>query len=343
MKSFKLHNLNTISIITIIFLVEEVLNMKLTFPFMKVKMKSKFYDKLNLKLKCNEMYQNIRECAEQCYFKEKSGAGCLGFTKNKTNNNCSICNSASNSDIMVSDNTDINTKHVIYILKYKKKKPVMYLQLEGDNITGTSGIGDGVTGTLIKVENTKIQTGKLYQSLYVKNGGRLELDNTANTCFGNLALCTDGLSIALWINPSMHGSFEHITHSIYSITITLDQSGVIAVWTLGQPNSISAFVTHSVAPVGTWTHVAVVFDPDVRMFIYMNGTLDAFKSINEDFLHTSPYGPHDYIFGSKQHGPYPFDGILDEIKVFYDGLSSAGREPFEKSLQQVLLNVILRM
>ena len=344
MKSFKLHNLSTISVITIMFLFGEVLNMKITFPFVKVKIKNKFYEKLNLKLKCNEVYQHIRECAEQCYFKEKSGAGCLGFIKNKTNNNCSICNSASNSDVMVSNNTDINTNHVIYILKYKKKKPVMYLQLEGDNITGTSVIGDGVTGTLIKVENTEIQTGKLYQGLYVKNGGRLVLDNTANKCIGNLAVCTKGLSIALWINPSsLPSDGRHITHSEYSINIAVTGSGTIGVWTSGQPNTIPGFGTQSTAPIGTWTHVAVVFDPDVGMSVYMNGRLDAFKSINEAFLHTSPYGPNDYIFSSKQHGSYPFDEILDEIKVFYDGLSSTGREPFEKSLQQVLLNVILRM
>ena len=84
-----------IAIISIVLLFDKVLNTKITFPFTKMTMKSKLYDKLNLKLNCNNMYQNIRKCAEQCYFKEQNGSGCLGFIRNKTAKTCYICKSCS--------------------------------------------------------------------------------------------------------------------------------------------------------------------------------------------------------------------------------------------------------
>ena len=122
----------------------------------------------------------------------------------------------------------------------------------------------------------------------------------------------------------MPGYTRHITYSGYSINIVATSSGAIGVWTSDQPNSIPSFETQSVAPVGTWTDVAVVFDPDVGMFIYMNGILDAFKSIDEARPHTSLYPPYDYMFGSKGGGVYSFDGTLDEIKVFYNSLTITG-------------------
>ena len=298
---------------------------KLMFPFSKFTMKN--FNSLILNLSCKDKFSNMKECAEQCYYSDKDGIKCVSFLKFNNTEECKICNPATISEIRNSNITQIIDYPVdlACILKYNKKKPVMYLPLDGDNITGASVIGDGVTGTLFNHENTKIQAGKVSQGLHVKYGGRFVLDNTANSCIGNLALCADGLSIALWINPSIYGSFGHITHSIYSISIVSVENGVIGVWTSGQPNSIPAFVTQSTAPVGTWTHVVVVFDPDVGMFIYMNGSLDAFKSIDEAVPHESPYGPDDYMFGSKPRGLFPFDGVLDEIKVFYESLTSVGK------------------
>ena len=151
------------------------------------------------------MYQNIRKCAEQCYFKEKNGSGCVGFIRNKTAKTCYICNPVSKSDILASYYTEISNNHLVYILKHKKKKPVMYLPLDGDNITDTTVKGDGVNGTLFHNENTQIQAGKVNQGLHVSNSGRLLLGATANECINYLEKCTKGLSIALWENPSGMG------------------------------------------------------------------------------------------------------------------------------------------
>ena len=225
---------------------------------------------------------------------------------------------------MASNYTDINNNHLVYILKYKKKNPVMYLPLEGDNITDTTVKGDGVNGTLVWLGT--VQAGKVNQGLHVNHGGRLVLDDTADKCIANLAHCTRGLSIALWIKPSVLFNYGgHITHGDYSINIQAKPNGRITAWTLGQPNSIPDFTTQSTVSVGHWTHVTVMFDPEAGMFVYMDGILDAFRSIDEVFPHTSPYEPSNYVFGSKINGGYAYDGMMDEIKIYYDSLTSAGR------------------
>ena len=229
---------------------------------------------------------------------------------------------------MNSNNTHFNEYglDLVYILKYKKKKPVMYLPLEGDNITDTTVKGDGVTGTLILKGNTQVQAGKVNQGLRVKNGGRFVLDGTTNKCISNLTLCTKGLSIALWMEPSSLSTLGgHITHGDLSINILAYRSGVMSIWTYGLPNSFFGFTTQSTISVGRWSHVAVVFDPEDGMFVYMDGILDAFKSIDETSPHTSPYGPSNYVFGSKINGVHAFDGTLDDIKIFYHSLTNTGK------------------
>ena len=161
---------------------------KLTFPFSEFTINHKDFNALILNLSCKDMVLRMKECAEQCYSKVENGVSCVGFIVNKDTKECNICNPATVSGIIKSNITQINESHVVYILKYKKNKPVMYLSLEKDNITGTILSGDGVIGTLQMAENTRIQAGKVNQGLYVENGGRLVLDNTANKCLGNLSI-----------------------------------------------------------------------------------------------------------------------------------------------------------
>ena len=60
------------------------------------------------------------------------------------------------------------------------------------------------------------------------------------------------------------------------------------------------------------------------LFLYINGSLDAFRSINEANSNTDATDNSDYVFRAKTDTTHPFDGTLDEIKVFYNSLSSAG-------------------
>ena len=197
----------------------------LIFPFSKFIMNNTDFNSLILNLSCKDMFSNIKECAEQCYYREKHGVGCVGFLKFKNTEECYVCNPVTVSE-MISNNMQINETDIdlVYILKYKKKKPVMYLSLEGDNITDTTVIGEGVNGTLINNENTQIQDGKVNQGLRIWNRARLVLDGTTNKCIGNLTVCTSGLSIMFWVKLQycliMAGTSQAATPSISDQTQT---------------------------------------------------------------------------------------------------------------------------
>ena len=97
---------------------------------------------------------------------------------------------------MNSNNTQINEDQVVYILKYKKNNPVMYFPLEGDNITDTTVKRRWWSLVLLLTQYIfKYRMGKVNQDLHVKHGARMVPDGTANKCIGNLATCTNGLSI----------------------------------------------------------------------------------------------------------------------------------------------------
>ena len=249
----------------------------------------------------------------------------MGFIKNQTENKCYICHPASKSGILASNYTAIDNNHFIYILKSKKKMSVMYLPLEGDNITGTTVIGEGVNGTLKRPLYTQVQAGKVNQGLHVKSAGRFALQGTVNDCINHLEKCTNGLSITLWLKPSNLASVHYkrkVTHCGRSINIIIDGNNRIRTWAWGRAKEIPPIASHSKVFLNTWIHIVVVYDPDVGLSVYMNGILEAIRSISKQFTH---YGYFDqYTFGSRADGWYPFDGTLDEIKIFYDSLTSAG-------------------
>ena len=297
----------------------------LDFPFSKITLNDKNFNASFLNFKCTDKFSNTKECAEQCYYSEKYGGECVAFLKYINSEECHICITGTIAEIMSSTNTKIKGSDAVFILKNEIKKPAMYLPLEGDNITGTTVIGDGVNGTIIHEERIQIQAGKVNQGLHISNGGRLFLDNTANACINHLELCSNGLSIGLWVKPSNLGNnFRYITHGERSINIAIGQDRRIGSWTTGQTKKIGYISSQSTALVNTWIHVAVVYDLDVGLFLYINGTLEAIKSISEELPHNA-YGIHDYDFGGKNNADYDFDGTLDEIKVFYETLTKTGK------------------
>ena len=57
---------------------------KFEFPFPKLTINNNNnINTLNLKLTCKKRFLGIKECAEQCYCREKNGVGCVGFLKFK--------------------------------------------------------------------------------------------------------------------------------------------------------------------------------------------------------------------------------------------------------------------
>ena len=127
------------------------------------------------------------------------------------------------------------------------------------------------------------------------------------------------------IPSSFRGRFMQITSSDngHSIRIGLPLQNTILVWIIFTELHLQS---KSTVPLGTWTHITVVYDPGIGMFVYMDGILEAFKSIDEINVTSNPHQPYDYVFGSMHGGLFHFDGIMDEIKIC-DSLSSAGTYP----------------
>ena len=193
----------------------------LKFPFSKFTRNHKEFSSLIFNLSCGDKFRNTKECAEQCYYRMNNRVGCVAFIKIKVTEECYICNAGTVSPDINPNNTKIsaNKTDLIYVSKYKKKKPVIYLPLDANGIEGTTVIdlGNGITGTLIGTDKTGIQAGKVNRGLYVVDGGRKVVDKSINKCVGNLAVCTNGLSIAFMDKAFITVWFRKAHHSRWTI------------------------------------------------------------------------------------------------------------------------------
>ena len=72
----------------------------------------------------------------------------------------------------------------------------------------------------------------------------------------------------------------------HSISIGLPLQNTILVWIIFTEPHLQS---KSTVPVGTWMHITVVYDPRIGMFLYMDGILEAFKSIDEINVASNPY------------------------------------------------------
>ena len=289
---------------------------EMTFPFMKIIKQSN----INFNFICNESFPFIKECAEQCYFKEKTDGGCVGFLTRMGNKNCILCRPADTAEITSSNLTQINDGDEIYLMR-RNEKPDIYLPLEPENITGTTIMVDGVSGTL-SPSNVLAQTGKVNQGLHVNNGGEIVL---SNDCLNNMATCGNALTFMMWINPSATTPEDgHITFAANSISLIYLGSGRILPSIYNDPYRYHNTLGVTVMPLGTWTHIAVVYDQRSGLWLYINGTEESFKSKDAAYSYTAGTNNPFYIGTKASQNFHRYNGAVDEIKFFYKGLSSAG-------------------
>ena len=292
----------------------------------------KWQNAFNLRFVCDEQIFTIKECAEHCYNKEKKKEGCTGFILNTGSRGCSVCKPPSLLNISSSTSTPIRDNQVVYLMK-RNKKPDVYFPLEPENITGTVVAGDGMSGTLLLGGRTSAQMGKVGQGLHVQNGGQVALTGSGNECFLNIASCPDNsLTIMMWTKKTVgrYGEF-YLTHSkTYSINLYIDNREKLSMWVKWNSSVLSGLTIRTIDP-DIWSHVAAVFSHNIGLFIYLNGVMETFKSISESEERNNSAntaGRAALLFGGK-YGQYNFNGVLDEIKLFYKFCSSSGTDvPF---------------
>ena len=295
-----------------------------SYPFIKMKWRNTF----NLRLVCDEQIFTVKECVKLCYYKEKIKEGCTGFILNTGSRGCSVCKPPSLIDIAYASYTQITDNHVVYFMK-RNKKPDVYFPLEPENITETTVAGDGISGTLLFGGRTSAQTGKVGQGLHVQNGGQIVLPGSGNECFLNIASCPDeSLTIMFWTKKTTWRRYEsHLTYSnTYSINLLVGNRDILSMWVIWNSSILSGKTIRTIDPE-IWTHVTAVFSHNIGLFIYLNGVMETFKSISESENITNSVNAPDtakLLFGGK-FGQYHYDGVLDEIKLFYKYCSSSGK------------------
>ena len=167
--------------------------------------------------------------------------------------------------------------------------------------------------------------GKVGQGLHV-SGGQIKL--IGHECFSDISVCPeDSLTIMMWIKQTSRGD-PHLTFSpSNSINIKYNGDQTMHMWVEWNSSPfkiLDNIASKSAVELDTWTHVAAVYNHNIGGFIYLNGIMERFKSISESENGSNPADSSVLYFGGKE-GHYHFYGILDEIKLFYQHLSSSGK------------------
>ena len=91
-----------------------------------------------------------------------------------------------------------------------------------------------------------------------------------------------------------------------------------------QISEFARFVSGIVMPLDAWTDISISYTRHVGVSFYVNGHLNLFASTSQ--FAEAPFESSDYnlYFGSYRFANLELDGVLDEIKFYYKGLSAAG-------------------
>ena len=250
----------------------------------------------------------------------KKTKSCVGFVTVPVDTTCILSNPANFSEITATSYLQITDNQSVFIRK-RNEKPDVYLPLEPENITGTTIVGEGVTGTLVNDGNIQVQNGKVMRGLHFSNQGRISLDGSVNDCFSHMPACEHGISLSMWMKPSVVAQ-RHLTHSSHSINVVISSQHEIRFWVQDEPNRITGVASTSTAEAGQWMHVTITYTRATGAALYINGVLEIFHSVFEP--HSYPSANDAFFIGAKIGGQYPFNGIIDEFKIFYKTMSSSG-------------------
>jgi hypothetical protein len=136
---------------------------------------------------------------------------------------------------------------------------------------------------------------------------------------------TNGLTIDAWINPNapgvadnpilVKGNLSSANSQPYSILfVNAGASDNRIIFRVGNASTFDSVVSNSNILLNTYTHVAVTYD-GTTMSIYVNGSLDAFKTttigtLNQNSLPLAIGG-----------GAADFSGAVDELEIYNRALS----------------------
>jgi len=138
---------------------------------------------------------------------------------------------------------------------------------------------------------------------------------------------TNKLTVSLWFKAD---SIDNDPHGLAAKRVHFDDKNS---WSLllryggglfvDFDGSVNRLQSNTVIEAGKWYHVAAVFDGTLtasqRVKLYINGTLD---STGTNPSSTIPDFASDLYIGSLEPGYSPFDGAIDDLRVYRTALTA---------------------
>jgi len=200
-----------------------------------------------------------------------------------------------------------------------------YYDLKDDSLVGYWDFDEG-SGTIAGDRSGNGNTGTIYGATWVdgKFGKALSFDGVddyVQVSHNPSLSITDAITIEAWIKPS---SLTPVYQEILSkggdynsnndnYDIYLHYTRVAIHWKNDVYESLTGIL------INTWTHIAITIDvPNLISKMYINGNLDkTFTITTVPEANTNPLVIGKYIIGS----PYPFNGLIDEVRIYNRALS----------------------
>ncbi len=205
---------------------------------------------------------------------------------------------------------------------------VLYLSFDegrGKAVEDLSGKGNNGTleGNVEWMHNGKINSALFFNEQVQQGVVAVKASNS-------LAI-TKSLTMAVWIYPQSVGDYRNVRGQAGPHTYYLSiHQGKPSVW-IGSGgaggrtwNSAKSSISQN-----RWSHVAVVYDFDKELRIYIDGELDQTHKLEGEI----PVSQADHWFGNRLDGAWPYKGMLDEFVIYNRVLTEA---EIRQDMDQVL-------
>lgn len=172
------------------------------------------------------------------------------------------------------------------------------------------GANDGTMDGNVEVVDGKVGEALKFTGGHVDCGSAKDLTNIG-----------DQITLEMWIKPEKAGwaiiaGVSKSGSNTYVIAWS-DQSRIdFNIWN----GAVETWPFHSLAQVALdkWHHITCVYD-GAEAIIYINGELDSKKEFNG----VLEYNGENFWMGARKVGGLPFNGLLDELRIYNRGLSQA--------------------
>ena len=157
---------------------------------------------------------------------------------------------------------------------------------------------------LLFISGPSTSSGKLGNALFFPNTGKhddnvLRLGSHSNDCFGNVSLCPNGLTFALWFKlESQITGWSHPFHGIpyrpYFETYLNSYKPHI---NLLNATHLHAFHGIPVLSYGEWHHLGITYDATSGFAVYIDGCVPADNTILKSTVNWAI--PNDFVLGCE--------------------------------------------